>query len=96
MIVEKEMGYSRTEFLNQFKLFARGKDYIHSGDTLELAIDTVSNSFLLITFSELSERIIGSLKIPRLAVHFNFKHCTKAQTVDFFKRFDLSFQRGGG
>ncbi len=100
MIIAKEMGYSRTEFLNQFKLFARDKDYILSGNTLEFPIDshldTQLNAYLLIAITELSERVIGSLKIPRLAVQFTFKNCSEQQCQAFFKRFDLSFQRGGG
>lgn len=102
-IIDKEMGYSRFEFLNQFKLFAGELNYSISGNSIKLLADSTAATStspnitqLIITFSEQSDRIIGSLIIPRLFVNFHFINYTQEQYKQFFKKFDLSFQRGGG
>jgi len=108
-IIVKEMGYSRTEFLYQFKLFARDLKYTISKNSISLisTVTTVNTptspgsnlqntSQLIITFSEQTDRSIGSLNIPRLLVNFHFTNYTELQHKQFLQRFDLSFQRGGG
>jgi len=105
--VEKEMGYSRQEFFNQFTLFSKrhSDSFITQFDS-KVGYPDVDNtitiqachssSLISITLSEMSVRSIGSLKIPRLLVKFSFSQYTEAQQKDFLKQFDLSFQRGGG
>ena len=109
-IIEKEMGYSRLEFLNQFKCFAKDINYTIADNMITLHLNNRSNdsSFknqnciksdeenLFISFCEQSDRSIGSLNIPRLSVTFTFRNYTERQQMQFLKRFDLSFQRGGG
>ncbi len=113
-IIEKEMGYSRLAFLNQFKCFAKEINYTLADNTITLPLNSHSNNCsnkcsnngqnyinsdeanLSISFCEQSDRSIGSLNIPRLAVKFIFRNYTEGQQMEFLKRFDLSFQRGGG
>ena len=108
-IIDKEMGYSRVEFLNQFKLFAGNLKYTTSKNSISIcsASTTVNattspdskfenTSQLIITFSEQVDRSIGSLNIPRLSVIFHFTNYTELQHKQFLQKFDLSFQRGGG
>lgn len=98
IIVAKEMGYSRHEFLNQFKLFALQFDYTinHNSIIIVSTMNTMDKQFIEITLLEKQDRQLGSLNIPCLAVHFSFKNYTLQQHLDFLQRFDLSFQRGGG
>ena len=112
LIIDKEMGYSRLEFINQFKIFARELNYTLSENsitifTTDTVTDTTADNFksqknsqnteqLIITFSEQADRSIGSLNIPRLFVNFHFINYTELQHKQFIKKFDLSFQRGGG
>lgn len=112
--IEKEMGYSRLAFLNQFKCFAKEINYTLADNTITLSLNRQLNNCsikcsnngqnyinsdeanLSISFCEKSDRSIGSLNIPRLAVKFIFRNYTECQQMEFLKRFDLSFQRGGG
>jgi len=108
-IIDKEMGYSRAEFLYQFKLFAGDLKYTISKNSISListgtTVNTPTSpgsklqntSQLIITFSEQADRSIGSLNIPRLLVNFHFTNYTELQYKQFLQKFDLSFQRGGG
>ena len=113
-IIEKEMGYSRLAFLNQFRCFAKEIHYTLADNTITLPLNKqLSNcsnkcsnngqnyiksdeANLSISFFEQSDRSIGSLNIPRLTVKFTFRNYTECQQMEFLKRFDLSFQRGGG
>lgn len=102
MIIKKDMGYTRLEFLNQFKCFAehfaKTLNYTLDNDTITLHLDDKSNtdSDLTIRFYEQAARSLGSLKIPRLSVQFTFNNYTELQQKQFFEKFDMSFQRGGG
>ncbi len=95
VIVEKEMGYSRHEFLNQFKLFALQFDYTIKHNTITI-VNTMEKQLIEITLLEKQARQLGSLVIPCLAVSFSFKNYTRQQRLHFLQGFDLSFQRGGG
>lgn len=102
VMIEKEMGYSRREFLNQFKFFSRELNYSLLDNLIiieEFPLKHEScglNSSIHITLNEMPDRSIGSLNIPRLSVKFIFKNYSELQKKAFFKKFDFSFQRGGG
>lgn len=99
------MGYSHFEFIKQFKIFAGEMTYTLSDNQIEITAAVIDSkteeniqntSLLIITFSAQSDRIIGSLNISRLFVKFHFINYTEDQYQLFLKKFDLSFQRGGG
>ncbi len=108
--VKKEMGFSQLEFFRQFEFFAKSLSTLFEQEiSLSLTDSQIlieSNDFLnfkepmrfkiKINLTPLAERSIGALIIPRLLVHFTFYHCTELQQKDFIKKFDISFQRGGG
>ncbi len=101
-VVEKEMGYTRLEFVNQFKSFARHfsetVNYTIVDNSIIVHFNDSSNpdSALTIHFFAQADRSIGSLRIPRLTVQFTFNNYTEFEQKQFFKKFNLSFQRGGG
>ena len=102
--VKKEMGFSSLEFFRQFDYFAKRIPIIFQ---TEIALNLSDSQILIklnddlnlkieINLTQLSERSIGSLSIPRLLVQFNFYNCTELKQKEFIKQFDVSFQRGGG
>ena len=91
--VEKEMGYSLQEFIQQFKLFAKQLDYQYTQNEF---IITNENNTVTIKLNVKSNRKIASLLISCLLVTFTFENYTQAEQTEFLKKFDLSFQRGGG
>ena len=44
----------------------------------------------------LPPRVIALLRMPRLAVRFDFEGVEEDERQHFMKRFDLTMQRGGG
>lgn len=109
-VVKKEMGFSQLEFFRQFKFFAKSIPILFQTEiSLNLSDSQIliqSNELLnlkdplilkvQINLTQLSDRSIGSLIIPRLLVQFSFYNCTELQQKEFIKKFDISFQRGGG
>ena len=51
---------------------------------------------LRIAWRPAAPRLLGSARIPRLLVHFEFTGLDDGQRHSFMKRFDLYMQRGGG
>jgi len=51
---------------------------------------------LLLQWHALPPRVIGLLRLQRLAVTFAFEGVDEAARQRFMKRFDLTMQRGGG
>ena len=60
-IIEKEMGYSKAEFLRQFKTFAQQLEHQLKDNTI-IMVD--ANRRLVISLSEKKGRSIGALLIP--------------------------------
>ncbi len=51
---------------------------------------------LLLRWHVLPPRVIALLRMPRLAVQFEFEGLADEARERFMKRFDLTLQRGGG
>jgi hypothetical protein len=95
IVIEKEMGFTRLEFFNQFKFFSKEISYTIVDNAISISLDE-NDAKVIINLNELSNRILGSLKLPRLSVQFIFNHCSELQQKEFIKKFDTSFQKGGG
>ena|GEM_PF-781636 len=105
VVVVKDMAYSRREFLAQFKLFAKQRQYHVHNNQLSLALKNFivdaqglenTSAQVVIKLNNAHNRNIGALSIPRLSVNFEFAHCSRVEQIAFIKQFDLSFRRGGG
>lgn len=96
--IEKEMGYSRLEFFAQFELFSRHfPQNLRTKTTADkITLQSGVELKLIISLTELADRIIGSLVLPRLLVQFQFYNYSYEQQKEFIKKFDRSFQKGGG
>jgi len=91
--VEKDMGYSYPEFIQQFKVFASDLEYqINDSNIVILG----KKNCLKIKLQQQADRIIASLKIPHIIVTFTFENYSKEQQSLFLKQFELSFHKGGG
>jgi len=49
-----------------------------------------------ITLTEIPEKRIGSLQLPRIEAHFAFHGYSEVERTTFLERFDRVTQRGGG
>jgi len=92
-IIEKEMGYSKESFFNQFKNFALQLSYTIQGQQIFLCDEKRK---VTVTLIEKNNRQLGALVLPSLAVKLEFENYTSEQQTLFLHQFDRSFQRGGG
>ncbi len=56
----------------------------------------IGDGHLRLQWQALPPRVIALLRMPRLAVKFEFEGLADEARVRFMKRFDLTLQRGGG
>lgn len=94
---EKLMSLSRSEFVNSIRAFAgqdaavqaEGQGVVHlpvgQGGTAEI-------SYVALPGATLG----GLLQLPRAQVSIAFDGCSGEEQAAFMRRFDMSFQRGGG
>ena len=57
---------------------------------------SIGNGVLAVAWEVLPPRTIALIRLPRMAVRFEFQGVTPAERTAFMKRFDLHLQRGGG
>lgn len=56
----------------------------------------IGPGWLQLSWRALPPRVIALVRLPRLAVHFEFVGVPPAARREFLRRFDLHLQRGGG
>ena len=70
------------------------------GHALEVGAGTarvqVGGGMLTLRWQRAEPRVIALIKLPRLAVDFEFDGVDEAPRRDFMRYFDLYMQRGGG
>ena len=90
---ERDMGTSETEWLTALPralgdhafVLGTGQARVQMGD-----------GHLQLHWHILPPRVIGLLRMQRLAVQFAFEGVAEGARQSFMKRFDLTMQRGGG
>lgn len=94
---EKLMSLSRSEFVNSIKAFA-GQDAALQADGQGLVqLPVGQGGTAEITYVALPGATLGGLlKLPRAQVSIAFDGCSSEERAAFMRRFDTSFQRGGG
>ena len=96
VVVEKQMGYTRSEFLRVLPKALGSDTFTQSvdGKTIEYGS---GKGRLVITLSEERVREITPLvRIPYMDVTFEFNDFADDDLTVFRKRLDRSFQKGGG
>ena len=92
---KRDMGYSLQEFLRILPTAVGEYNHDVRGN-LVMITDTDSNLELELEVTELPDRQIGMIRIPRVEIGFRFQNFSKQQRQQFMINFDRSFQRGGG
>ena len=96
VVVEKQMGYTRSEFLRVLPKALGGDAFTQSTDGNTIEYDS-GNGRMVITLSKERVREITPLvRIPYMDVTFVFEDFGNGDLVAFRKRLDRSFQKGGG
>ena len=90
----KQMGFRRSDFLDQIPLSIGDFQLIENGD--ELLISDQHNRLLTLTLHPEGERRIALLRIPTLQVDFSFSGFSPTERAAFMHNFDLHMRRGGG
>lgn len=92
---KRDMGYSAAEFFRILPSAVGG--YEHTVDDGRVVIrHPDEDRELVLRVSELPERRIGMMRIPRIEVEFTFHNFPPRERQGFLIAFDRSYQRGGG
>lgn len=88
------MASSVSEWLDRLPLAIGPWPWERLGDSA--AVVRWPEGRLLLRWQALPDRVMGSIRLPRLAVAFRFEGLSAEQRAQFMRRFDLVLQRGGG
>ncbi len=90
---DREMGCTEAELLQWLPGAVRGRALALSTGAAEVVIDA---GRLVLRWQTLPMRQIALVRLPRLAIRFEFVGVGEAARQDFMRYFDLYTQRGGG
>ena len=90
---EREMGCTEADLLQSLPGAVKGRALTLSTAAAEVAIDA---GHLALRWHTLPERQIALVRLPRLAVSFEFVDVGDETRQAFMRYFDLYTQRGGG
>jgi hypothetical protein len=91
---EREYGCTEREWLSWMPDATGGRMLAPLG-AQGLSV-TIDSGRLLLRWQALSPRVIALVRLPRLAVSFEFEAVPLAARREFLRRFDMHLQRGGG
>ena len=91
--VQREFGLSHSDF---YRIFPRVEPAAEQLRERVFRVSRDDGRVLDIEISEEKIRRLGILKIPYIDISFRFTGWSDAQRVEFFEKFDRSFQKGGG
>ena len=91
---EREYGCTEQEWLRWMPEAVHGHPWAQPAPGhLRVAI---GRGLLTLEWQALTPRVIALIRLPRLAVRFEFLDVEPDARAAFMKRFDLHLQRGGG
>ncbi|MGR8947370.1 MAG: hypothetical protein ACU84Q_04930 [Gammaproteobacteria bacterium] len=91
--ISREFGLSHGDF---YRIFPRVWPQYEKRDALSVTLDLEPDGEVSIELSEQKYRRLATLKIPYMDIVFVFKGVDESQRVEFFEKFERSFQKGGG
>lgn len=91
---EREMASSVSEWLDRLPQAIGPWPWERFSDSA--AVVHWPDGRLRLCWQPLPDRVMGSIRLPRLAVAFRFEGLSAEQRAQFMRRFDLVLQRGGG
>jgi len=93
-VFEREYGCTQGEWLRWMP------DAVHGHPSTqprsESLLVCIGSGTLAIEWKVLAPRVIALIRLPRMAVHFDFRGVEPEARRVFMRRFDLHLQRGGG
>lgn len=89
----REFGLSHKDF---YRIFPRLEPAWQDLGERRVKIERSDGRELEIILSPEHIRQIASLRIPYIDITFRFSGWSEEQRLEFFEKFDLSFQKGGG
>lgn len=96
-LYEKEMGFTRTEFERSLATAVKASE---TSKSTQQGLTTIhfedGMRTVKIQYSELPNRTIGSLSLPRMQVNFVLTGFSGSEAGAFFEKFDRAFLRIGG
>ena len=100
-IIEREMTISHRDFFRILPKALKSYLYQHHENVITVALNEGQNnnkeeSKIVIILAEERLRQIAALSLPLTTVTFQIKNVPKNTKKEFFKQFDLAYQRGGG
>lgn len=90
---EREYGCTAHEWRRWMPAATGGHACTDDATTLRVPI---GEGALTLNWQPLPPRVIALMRLPRLAVQFEFDNVPLTDRREFLRRFDLHLQRGGG
>lgn len=90
---ERDMATTEAEWLLRLPLAIGVHPWEREGSCVRV---TLGPGQLRMAWKPLPPRVIALLRMPRLAVQFDFEDVPADMRLRFMQRFDLTMQRGGG
>ena len=91
---DREYGCSEREWLSWMPAATHGHAWTQTGPGA-MAVQ-IGGGQLLVHWQVLAPRVIALLRVPRLAVRFEFEQIDEPTRLAFQRAFDMRMQRGGG
>ncbi|MEM7466145.1 MAG: hypothetical protein AAF387_04605 [Pseudomonadota bacterium] len=92
-IEQREYGLSHYDF---FRILPRVWPQHESLGELQVKIPLSDDGTVTISLSAEKYRRLATLKIPYVDIEYCFEQVPSSQRIEFFEKFDTSFQKGGG
>lgn len=94
--ISKEMGYTVEEFSNVLPRAMRDWSIVEAQPLVWSVITRDGEALAQITVMPRPDRRIASLTLPTLSVDIEFDTHDNERRIEFVRRFDRGFQKGGG
>lgn len=96
VVVEKQMGYTRAEFLRILPKALGGEAFSLNADGRTIEHDGGQGRLTIVLSEEKMREITPLVRLPYMDVRFEFSGYADDDLKAFRKRLDRSFQKGGG
>ncbi len=92
----RDMGYSDQEFYRLLPVAVGEYQLAEVGKNRFIVSNQSATHSLELNLKPLPDRVLGSIRIKRVEIEFIFAGLTHNERLSFMKKFDRSYQRGGG
>ena len=93
VIESREFGLSHGDFE---RIFPRVWPEYEKIDERSVRLKFAAGGCVIISLSEQKIRRLATLRIPYMDIGFRFEATDEDQRIEFYKKFERAFQKGGG